>query len=78
MASKHHAVLLANHGPVVSGKSLKDAVYATEELRKLQNYFFSAGHKTKYLNPIEEEALKKEIIKSVNNRNLFNNFNHAT
>ena len=34
MASKHHAVLLANHGPVVSGKSLKDAVYATEELEE--------------------------------------------
>ena len=25
MASRHHAVLLANHGPVVAGKSLEDA-----------------------------------------------------
>ena len=60
MASKHHAVLLANHGPVVSGKSLKDAVYATEELEETAKLFLLLqGHKTKYLNPIEEEALKK-------------------
>jgi ribulose-5-phosphate 4-epimerase/fuculose-1-phosphate aldolase len=34
MASRHHAVLLANHGPVVAGASLEDAVYATEELEE--------------------------------------------
>ncbi len=28
------AVLLANHGPVVSGKTLDDAVYAAEELEE--------------------------------------------
>jgi ribulose-5-phosphate 4-epimerase/fuculose-1-phosphate aldolase len=33
-AAKNHAVLLANHGPVVAGKSLEDAVYATEELEQ--------------------------------------------
>ena len=33
-AAKSHAVLLANHGPVVAGKSLEDAVYATEELEQ--------------------------------------------
>ena len=60
MASKHHAVLLANHGPVVSGKSLKDAVYATEELEETAKLFLLLqGHKTRYLNSIEEEALKK-------------------
>ena len=60
MASKHHAVLLANHGPVVSGKNLKDAVYATEELEETAKLFLLLqGHKTKYLNSIEEEALKK-------------------
>lgn len=31
LASRYHAVLLANHGPVVAGKTLDDAVYATEE-----------------------------------------------
>ena len=34
MASNHHAVLLANHGPVVAGKTLEDAVYAIEELEE--------------------------------------------
>ena len=34
LAGKHAAVLLANHGPVVSGKSLEAAVYAMEELEE--------------------------------------------
>ncbi|WP_458526990.1 3-oxo-tetronate 4-phosphate decarboxylase [Onishia taeanensis] len=34
LAGKHSAVLLANHGPVVAGKSLEAAVYATEELEE--------------------------------------------
>lgn len=33
-AKQARAVLLANHGPVVSGKSLLDAVYAAEELEE--------------------------------------------
>ena len=32
MASKRSAVLLANHGPVVAGKSLESATNAIEEL----------------------------------------------
>ena len=34
LAGKHAAVLLANHGPVVAGKTLEAAVYATEELEE--------------------------------------------
>jgi len=34
LAGKHHAVLLANHGPVVAGTSLSSAVYAIEELEQ--------------------------------------------
>lgn len=33
-AKNAHAMLLANHGPVVSGKTLTDAVYAAEELEE--------------------------------------------
>jgi len=34
VAAKHRAVLLANHGPVVAGKSLDDAVDSAEELEQ--------------------------------------------
>ncbi|MEP7183348.1 MAG: 3-oxo-tetronate 4-phosphate decarboxylase [Betaproteobacteria bacterium] len=34
VAAMHRAVLLANHGPVVSGKSLDDAVDCAEELEQ--------------------------------------------
>ena len=39
LARKHCAVLLANHGPVVSGTSLDAAVYATEELEETAKLF---------------------------------------
>jgi len=32
LAGKHSAIMLANHGPVVSAKTLEAAVYASEEL----------------------------------------------
>ena len=38
-AGKNSAVLLANHGPVVSGASLEAAVYATEELEETAKLF---------------------------------------
>ncbi|WP_201830020.1 3-oxo-tetronate 4-phosphate decarboxylase [Microvirga zambiensis] len=34
LAGRYSAVLLANHGPVVAGKDLEAAVYATEELEE--------------------------------------------
>ena len=39
LAKKHAAVLLANHGPVVSGSSLEAAVYAAEELEETAKLF---------------------------------------
>ena len=38
-ARASRAVLLANHGPVVSGKTLLDAVYAAEELEEAAKLF---------------------------------------
>lgn len=57
LAGRHHAVLLANHGPVVAGTSLRDAVYATEELEETAKlYLLLRGHKTRFLTP--EQAAK--------------------
>jgi 3-dehydro-4-phosphotetronate decarboxylase len=38
-ARQARAVLLANHGPVVSGKTLTDSVYAAEELEEAARLF---------------------------------------
>jgi ribulose-5-phosphate 4-epimerase/fuculose-1-phosphate aldolase len=39
LAAKHSSVLLANHGPVVSGTTLEAAVYAAEELEETAKLF---------------------------------------
>ena len=39
LAGKHSAVLLSNHGPVVSGSTLEAAIYATEELEETAKIF---------------------------------------
>lgn len=39
LAGRHGAVMLANHGPVVSGRSLEAAVYAIEELEETAKLF---------------------------------------
>ena len=43
LASAHRALLLANHGPVVSGPSLDAAVAAAEELEETAKLFFVLG-----------------------------------
>ena len=50
LAKDHHAVLLANHGPVVAGKSLEDAVYNAEELEETARLFLMLdGHRARWL-----------------------------
>ncbi len=59
MASDHHAVLLANHGPVVAGTSLRDAVHATEELEETAKLFLAVhGMKTRPLTPEQVADLR--------------------
>lgn len=52
VAGRHHAVLLANHGPVVAGKDLPTAVYATEELEETAKlYLMLRGERLRLLTP---------------------------
>ena len=47
---RHHAMLLANHGPVVAGKSLEDAVFNAEELEETAKlYLLLQDRPTRYL-----------------------------
>lgn len=52
LAAKHSAVLLANHGPVVAGKTLEAALYATEELEETAKlYLLLQGRNPRCLTP---------------------------
>ena len=52
------AVLLANHGPVVSGASLRDAVYAAEELEEAAKLFLLLrGQPMRLLTPPQVDDL---------------------
>lgn len=62
MASEHHAVLLANHGPVVAGGKLEDAVYATEELEETAKLFLALqGKKIRPLTPEQASELRSRF-----------------
>ncbi|MBW8617897.1 MAG: aldolase [Hyphomicrobiales bacterium] len=62
MASTHHAVLLANHGPVVSGTSLDAAMSATEELEETAKLFLLLrGEKTSPLTTAQVEELRQRF-----------------
>ncbi|MDB5561258.1 MAG: aldolase [Hyphomicrobiales bacterium] len=58
-AGEHQAVLLANHGPVVSGATLREAQYAVEELEETARLFLMLRGET--LRPLtleQAEALR--------------------
>ena len=59
LAGKHHAVLLANHGPVVAGTSLDAAANAIEELEETAKLFLILrGSKVRLLTDEQVAALK--------------------
>jgi ribulose-5-phosphate 4-epimerase/fuculose-1-phosphate aldolase len=55
LAGQHHAVLLSNHGPVIAGSSLENAMYATEELEETARIFLLLGDRA--ARPLTEEQV---------------------
>ena len=59
LAARHSAVLLANHGPVVAGKTLEAAIYATEELEETAKlYLLLHGRNPRCLTPEQVAKLR--------------------
>jgi ribulose-5-phosphate 4-epimerase/fuculose-1-phosphate aldolase len=59
-ADKHAAVLLANHGPVVSGNDLDSAMYAVEELEETSKLMLLLhGHKIRTLDDSQIQELRE-------------------
>src|SRR5258707_14271987 len=60
LAGKYASVLLANHGPVVSGETLEAAVFAIEELEETAKlYLLLRGLNPRYLTPAQVKDLSK-------------------
>ena len=60
LAGKYSSVLLANHGPVVSGDTLEAAVFAIEELEETAKlYLLLRGLNPRYLSPQQVADLPK-------------------
>jgi 3-dehydro-4-phosphotetronate decarboxylase len=61
-AGKHHAVLLANHGPVVAGTTLDAAGNAMEELEETAKLYLLLRHeKTRWLTPEQVTELRRRF-----------------
>lgn len=59
LVDKHHAVLLANHGPVVAGTSLSAATGAIEELEETARLFLLLrGQRVRLLTPEQVHELR--------------------
>lgn len=58
LAGRYTSVLLANHGPVMAGKTLEAAVYATEELEETAKlHLLTRGLNPRVLTPDQIDAL---------------------
>ncbi len=61
-AVQHRAVMLANHGPVVSGKNLDDALYAAEELEDTARlYLLTQNRPVNYLTDDQVSELNRRF-----------------
>ncbi len=62
LASRHHALLLANHGPVVSGTTLAAAADAIEELEATAKlHLLLRGEETRPLDAAQIADLKRRF-----------------
>jgi ribulose-5-phosphate 4-epimerase/fuculose-1-phosphate aldolase len=62
LAGRHHAMLLANHGPVVAGTTLANAQFAAEELEETAKLFLMLQHHAKrMLTPEQVDDLRKRF-----------------
>ena len=62
IATRHHAVLLANHGPIVSGSSLSAAADAIEELEATARLFLLLrGERLRTLTPRQSDELRQRF-----------------
>jgi 3-dehydro-4-phosphotetronate decarboxylase len=60
LSGKYSSVLLANHGPVVSGDTLEAAIFAIEELEETAKlYLLLRGLNPRYLTPAQVSDLTK-------------------
>ena len=62
LAGRHHALLLANHGPIVSGTSLSAAADAIEELEATARLFLLLGERrVRALTTVQVDELRKRF-----------------
>lgn len=62
LAGEHHAVLLANHGPVVAGSTLSAASDAIEELEETARlYLLLQGRELRILGPEQVDELRRRF-----------------